>query len=88
MTTEIKGVCGECVFWIRGDIGGPRLLGAADIGLCFGVPPVPRAVLDKHGRLTGQGNMRPMLPATERCCSLFTVAAPLPGGANEPITGP
>ena len=64
--------CGACFHWVEHDFGGPVTIGApARTGICFGAPPTARAVLDKHDRLVGQGNLRPILGESERACGAF-----------------
>jgi len=73
-------VCGLCLFWRKVDARGPVTIGAASVGVCYGVPPTPRPVLDNPMKSTalmiGQANMRPMTIESEPACGLFALPVP------------
>lgn len=82
----VKYICESCFHWAEAkDLAGPITIGQ-DMrrGVCFGSPPVPRPIVDRHTQmLTGQANMRPLTLATERACGLFVPANGVPSAAND-----
>jgi len=77
-STKIPFVCGSCFHWKEAKDMPVPTIGAAAVGICWGAPPTPRPVLDRHtGQQVGQANMRAITKATEPGCGLF-----IPAGAD------
>jgi hypothetical protein len=71
--SKINFVCGECFHWVLQEASGPVTIGAAPRGICYGAPPTAWAIINKgETRVAAQTNLRPVLPASERACGMFT----------------
>jgi hypothetical protein len=87
--TESKPVpyiCASCFHWQENkDLSGPIEIGRDNRrGACFGGPPTPRPIVDKHTQIqTGQANMRALTLWSERACGMFVPADALGSAAND-----
>ena len=68
----IEAVCGRCIFWKEAVDNTGLNIGAGRRGNCWGLPPTPYAAqMDRSGRVTAQGNLRPVVPEHEPACSMY-----------------
>jgi hypothetical protein len=83
--TKIEFNCGACFHWLLQEASGPVTIGAAPRGICYGGPPTAFAIINKgETRVAAQTNLRPVLPATERACGMFTPRSLMEPAANGP----
>ncbi len=67
---ETAPCCGDCIYWIETETGGPVTIGAPKRGLCFGAPPQVIPVIQNQAVVGGM-NIRPIIAETDSICSLF-----------------
>jgi len=79
-------VCGRCFHWQAVEMKGPLMIGDQTRGVCYGAAPTPLPVYDAQGNLSGQRNLRPMTPESERACALY-MPLELPGKAANDLDG-
>jgi hypothetical protein len=84
---SVPYICESCFHWAYDEklSGGPIEIGKdTRRGVCFGCPPIPRPIVDRHTQMqTGQANMRPLTLATERACGAFIPRDGVPFGPND-----
>lgn len=64
----IEGKCGNCQFWKKMELSGPREIGAKPIGQCYLLPPTPAPMYTRDmAGIRGQVNIRPVVKDDDGC---------------------